>query len=435
MKKETFFILAIMIAWIGMLLRTFFWWTGENPEIKEESTWFIKEIVETWYNEDITGSSIEGTIDETQTWNSQINEYVEIRVMMPHYFYTQWRKNFAQDLYTEKKVYMNFTFIDNLNDYRDDITNEWFSDADLALIPYDRMEYINPKTFAFQKNVDTDFDKMVSSVINNSGISFLPLAVDPMIMYTLTGNKIQTNFADMLDFVYDYRIPVKSLAFPIFFWLTPEDWDNEWFIREYQDIVRYALMHYFATYRDANSLEKWLDTNLVWKNYKLSTLNTIMKKFSNQNCNNFPSICMQLDNYVTIRFWFLSDKDVVNQYFQEKKSEFNNISKDLPPFSSIETPFRLWWWIIPWTVEDENKLNGVYTFLAQYMKKHSSYQLWNSTLSAFAWSGSNLMENKFIWTRWYLLQWWGKFMNVIRNTKSFRQMIERSISARDYLKL
>ena len=431
MKKETFSILAIMIAWIGMLLRTFFWWSGEKPEIKEESTWFIEQIVETWSNEETPKE----TIEEVETWNSQINEYVEIRVMMPHYFYTEWWKNFAQDLYEEKKVYMNFTFIDNLNDYRDDVINEWFSDADLALIPYDWMEYINPDTFAFQKDIDTDFDKMVSSVINNSDISFLPFAVDPMIMYTLTGNEILTNFSDMLDFVYDYRIPIKSLAFPVFFWVTPEDYDNEWFVREYQDIVRYALMHYFTTYRDANSLEKWLETNLPSKNYKVSTLNTIMKNISDQNCNNFPSICMQLNNYVTIRFWFLSDKDIVNQYFQQKKSEFNEISKSFPPFSSIESPFRLWWWIIPSTVEDENTLNWVYIFLAQYMKKHSSYKLWSSTISAFVWSGSNLMDNQYIWTRWYLLQWWWNFLDVIRKTKSFRQMIEYQIPAKDYLRL
>lgn len=355
--------------------------------------------------------------------------------MMPHYFYTAWWKDFAQNLYEEKNVYMNFIFIDNLNDYRDAIIDEWFSDADLALIPYDWMEYIKPKTFSFQKNVDTDFDKMVSSVINNSDISFLPFAVDPMVMYTLTGNEIQTNFSDMLDFVYDYWTPTKSLSFPIFFWVTAEDYDKEWFLREYQDIIRYALMHYFTTYRDVNSLEKWLETNIPWKNYNGNTLNTIVNKISDPNCNNFPSICIQLNNYVTIRFWFLSDIDVVNQYFSEKKSEFNDISQNPTPMFTIESPFRLRWWIIPWGVESVDKINGVYLFLAQYMKKHSSYPLWNSTLSAFAWSGSKLMDNKFIWTRWYLLQWWGNFIEVIRNTRSFRQMIEYQLSAKDYLKL
>lgn len=419
-----------MIGWIWMLLWTFFWWSNGSQEIKE-TTWFIEQIVETWATE---WNSEHLSLDEVLTWTAEINKNVKINIMMPRYFYTAWWKDFAQDLYKEKNVYMNFIFIDNLNKYRDEIINEWFSDADLAMIPYDWMEYIKPNTFSFQKNVDTDFDKMVSSVINNSDISFLPFAVDPMLMYTLTWNTIYTNFSDMLDFVYDYWTPTKSLSFPIFFWLTPEDYENEWFLREYQDIVRYALMHYFTTYRDVNSLEKRLETNIPWKNYNVSTLNTIIKKISNQNCNNFPSICLQLNNYVTIRFWFLSDNDVVSQYFPEKKSEFNEISKSTTPMFHIESPFRLWWWIIPRTVEDEDKLGGVYTFLVQYMKKHSSYSLWSSTLSAFSWSGSNLVDDKFIGIRWYLLQWWGNFIEVIRNTRSFRQMIEYQLSAKDYLK-
>ena len=80
----------------------------------------------------------------------------------------------------------------------------------------------------------------------------------------------------------------------------------------------------------------------------------------------------------------LSDKDVVSQYFPAKKYEFDEISKNLTPMSLIESPFRLWGWVIPSAIEDEYKLNGVYTFLAQYMKKHSSYKLRSSTLSAFA---------------------------------------------------
>lgn len=431
MKKETFFILAIMIAWIGMLLWTFFWWSNKKPEIKDTPIWFIEQIIETWDIEWISGDLI---IDKKEwTWTTEINKYVEIVVMMPSYFYTLWWKNFAQDLYEEKNVYMNFKFIDNLNEYRDIITDETFSDADLALIPYDWMEYMNPNTFSFQKNVDIDFDKLISPVINNSEISFLPFAVDPMIMYIPSEYKIQNNFTAILDFIYDWS-PIKNLSFPLFFWITTEDYDNEWFLREYQDIFRYAMMHYFTTYRDANSLESWLESNILWY-YKTNTLNTIIKKISDQNCDNFPSICMQLYDFVTIRFWFLSDKDIVNQYFPTKKTEFHEISKNITPMYSIESPFRLRWWIIPKTVENVDEINGVYLFLAQYMKKHSEYPLWGSTLSAFSWSGTKLIDNEFIWIRWYLLEWWWKFLEVVRSSNSFWQLIEHQISAKDYLRL
>ena len=429
MKRDTFLILAIMIGWIGMVLRTFFWWINEKSEIKEDHTWFIDKIVETW---NIETTTKELPIEES-TWTKRTNEIIKISVMMPRFFYTEWWKNFAQDLYEAEKVYMDFTFTDNLNEYRDTITSKLFSDADLALIPYDRMEYMHPDTFSFQRNINTDFDEMVSSVVDDSKISFLPFAVDPMVMYTLTGNDIYTNFADILDFVYDWT-PTKNLSFPIFFWLTAEDEDNEWFVWEYQDIVRYALMHYFTKYSDTNSLEQWIETNLLEK-YKLSTLNTIIKKISDQNCDNFPSICMQLYNYVTIRFWFLSDKDVVKQYFSAKKSEFDGISRSPVPFSYIESPFRLWGWVIPSAIQNKDKQDGIYAVLVQYMKKHTEYPLWNSTLSVFVSSSSNLMDNEFIWARWYFLQWWWKFLDVVRDTRPFRQMLGQQLSAREYLRL
>ena len=426
MKKETFFILAAMILWIWMVLRTFFGWSEEKPEIKDDSAWFIEQVTETWNIEWVSEPLV--NINEPTE-----NEYVEIRVMMPRYFYSAWWKNFAQDLYKEKNVYMNFTFIDNLNDYRDNISDASFSGADLALIPYDWIEYVETRPFSFQKNIDTDFDNLVSPIMGSTEISFLPFAVDPMIMYTLSGNEIQNNFAGLLDFVYNW-VPNKNLAFPLFFWVTAEDYDEEWFIREYQDIVRYALMHYFTTYRDVNSLEKRLEANVL-ENYNINNLNTIIKAIPDQNCDNFPSICIQLYKLVAIRFWFLSDNDVVNQYFSWRKAIFDETLKSPTLMYSIESPFRLWGWIIPWTNQDVDKINGVYLFLAQYMKKHTSYSLWNSTLSAFSWSNSDLINNEFIWLRGYLLQWWWNFLGIMRNTRPFRQMIEYQISARDYLRL
>ena len=52
MKRKNFFILIIMIIWIGMLVRTFFWWNPtptNNTDIpKYETSWFIEELTNTW---------------------------------------------------------------------------------------------------------------------------------------------------------------------------------------------------------------------------------------------------------------------------------------------------------------------------------------------------------------------------------------------------
>ena len=90
---------------------------------------------------------------------------IEIRVMMPRYFYTAGRKNLAQDLYTQNNIYLNFNFIDNLNVYKSFVYNKNFDQADLILIPYDRVEKTPIRTFTFQQNVSSIFDQLISPII------------------------------------------------------------------------------------------------------------------------------------------------------------------------------------------------------------------------------------------------------------------------------
>ena len=138
MKRKNFFILIIMIIWIGMLVRTFFWWNPtpiNNADIPQyETSWFIEKLTNTWNMLD--------TWDILTIPDSE-KEYTEIKVMMPKYFYNSGWKKFAQDLFNSQKIYINFIFIEDLNSYRNLLYNPNFSEADLFLFPYDRNEKIS----------------------------------------------------------------------------------------------------------------------------------------------------------------------------------------------------------------------------------------------------------------------------------------------------
>lgn len=429
MKKESFFILAIIVLGMGMIIRVFFWWwwnNDTNPQIQDNPPTFTDQLTwdnNTWDNQDP---------DPTLQQNSE-KEYTEIRVMMPKYFYTAWRKSFAQDLYNTQKVYMNFTFVDDLNQYRDNLSNKNFNDADLILFPYDWIESIAIRPFSFQQSIKWEFDEFVAPIVNDSQTAFLPFSADPMIMYVLSGYYFQSNFSEISEFIYN-RESKKPRSFPVFFGLLDEDYYNEWLTREYQDIVRYALMHYFTTYRDSNSLGKWIDSN-VFESYNLSNMKNIANALSNTpNCAYFPAICTQIYNFVAVRFGFLSDADIVKQYFSRKKSDFDTISQKNMPFSMIETPVRVRWWAIPKSLTDSYTVNAVYKFLGQYMTNHSEYSLWNSTLSVFTFKWDELMNNPYIWERWYIMKTWGNYIKLLRNMKSFWQLLNYEISAKDYIK-
>ena len=98
---------------------------------------------------------------------------------MPKYFYNSGWKKFAQDLLNNKKVYINFIFIDDLNSYRNQLYNTEFSEADLFLFPYDRNEKISTRSFSAQQDIQPYFDQLLSPIINNAQTTFLPFSADP----------------------------------------------------------------------------------------------------------------------------------------------------------------------------------------------------------------------------------------------------------------
>ncbi len=424
-----------MVWWLGLIIWSFFGWnSNKNPaeqvQIPQSSdTWFVSTLTNTW--------DTQGPETTTTTWENQTpeKEYTEIKLMMPKYFYTPERKDFASDLYSWEKIHVSFIFINDLNQYRDNLLNQNFSDADIVLFPYDWNEFVKVQTFSFQKSLKPAFDEFVFDIIQDWDTTFLPFAADPMIMYMLPWYTL-TGFSDISNFAYD-REPQKPMSFPIFFWITDEDYYNKWFSREYQDIMRYALLHYFTTYRNKTNeeiLSARVNSN-AFENYNISNLNIIQNRIDIPECKNFPSICFQLYDLAWLRFGFLSDADIVQTYFQTKESKFIELQKLNFPFSDTEAPVRIRWRAIPESVTDIDTINAVYRFLVKYMNSHNEYDLRNSTLPVFAsdeWT--SVINNPLIWFRWYILTTWWNFMEKLKSSRPFRQLLDFEITAAQYLK-
>ena len=429
-----------MIVWgLGLVIRSFFggWWdtssqTSNIQTPQSSNTWFVNDLINSW-NLQENNPNIEESPNIEENSNTAKNDYTEIKVMMPRYFDTIWRKDFANDLYSGSKILITFIYIDDLNQYRDTISNEGFSDADIFLFPYDRSDFVSTQSFSFQKNLKPAFDEFVSSIVEGTDTSFLPFSADPMIMYILSGYNL-TDLDDITNFAYD-RASRNPIAFPIFYGITDEDYYGKWFWREYKDITRYALLHFFTSYPNLdNLLSARIDSN-AFENYNISSLNTILSKIDIHECKYFPSICFQIYNFVWLRFWFLSDIDIVKTYFSAKESKFDEIKKEKVPFSQYEVPVRIRWRSIPNSLTDIDRINAVYRFLVQYMNWNTKYNLRNSTLPVFSsqeWY--TIIDNSFIWFRWYVLTTWWNFIKKLLNTRSFRQLLDYEITAKDFLK-
>lgn len=423
MRRKGFFVLICIVLWVGMLIRTFFWWNWtNNPNIQDSGTWFIDVLTNTWNNDWI----------QINTWNTTKEWNNEIRVMMPRYFYNSGWEEFKNDLYKDEKVQITFTFIDDLNSYRDQLFNN-FSWADLFLFPYDWNENVSRIPFSPQDDLELMFDFVISPITQNNQAWFLPFAADPMIMYTLTWFSWANSFYNISEYTFN-RESIKPMSFPLFFGIDIEDIKDTWFKREYQDIVRYALMHYFETNNDSHDLQTRIDSNVLQK-YNIQDLNTIINAISAPECKYFPSICFQLYGFVWIRFWFLSDIDIAKQYFSWRESKFENLSKFSMPFYQLESPTRIRWRWISNYIENTDIINWINEFLIKYMNEYDKYNLRNSTLPLFKsedWKW--LIDNEYIWLRWYILQSWWDYTNTLKSKNNFQNLIEYKINAKEYLR-
>jgi len=426
MRRKSFFLLICSILWIGMLIRTFFWWNSKKWEEtpQDTGTWFIDEIINTWNN-------TENPQPQTPQWTTSKKDFVEIKMMMPRYFYNSGRNSFKEDLYNNKKVLLNFIFIDDLNSYRDQLSDN-FSWADLFLFPYDWNEKVSRLQFSPKNDIESMFDPLIYPITKNNQAWFLPFSADPMIMYTVAWYSWENSFYNISEYTFN-RESIAPLSFPVFYWINTED-ANNWFKREYQDIIRYSLMHYFETNNDSHDLQIRIDTNVL-QNYNIESLKTILNAIPTSECDYFPSICFQIYNFVWIRFWFLSDIDIVNQYFQWRKSKFDNLSKFNIPFYQLESPVRIRWRWISNHIEDTDTTKWINEFLTKYMNEYKNYNLWNSTLPVFKseeWKW--LIDNNYIWLRWYILQSWWDYINTLKWKSKFRNLIWYQLTAKEYLR-
>ena len=256
MKKDVFLVLFLLVGWMWMILWTFFWWSWENDPVISANTWFVEQLTE-WDNLITWDNQVVNQREENKIVSESSNNK-KFSIMMPQSFYTAWRKNFAEDLYKETKIVMNFVFVDSLLEYQDRVSDSSFSWADLLLIPYDWLSFVSARDFSFQQDLKPAFDPLIKEVVDKNSITFLPFAADPMVTYTLTGLLEKVNFSGILDLVYDWN-PVKAKSFPLFFWLISEDFDWNWFWWEYQDVVWYTLMHYFSLNWDSISFSSGVE--------------------------------------------------------------------------------------------------------------------------------------------------------------------------------
>jgi hypothetical protein len=122
-------------------------------------------------------------------------------------------------------------------------------------------------------------------------------------------------------------------------------------------------------------------TNNIANKSKYSYINQIniinILKNQNKYCEIFPSICIMLYWYADIKFWFLTDFDIIDKYFWN-----NNLI--IGDFTDTKYSYPVRWrsFVIPKWNEKTNLTNK---FFNKYISESLDWtQFWNNSLSAIS---------------------------------------------------
>ena len=399
---------TILILWIVSIFISWLWLyqfrnvkfkntkhlQAANLEQQEKLTEKYDNIVDT-YIPTITDKLPEN--DLPTTWS--------ITLLIPWFLENEWFYDLADKL-LENDIKVSIEQIDSYYQYETKIKND-LQNYDIALIPTNRLNNLNIQNITIWENIKPYFNKLFSDVMDGDTNKFIPFAIDPAI--TLYQNiSPQESRKDLFSYSLLRKVS-KKYAMPIIRWFdtmsiklfengnTPFENFTELFVLQIKQI---------KSFWDNQELSYMIDTsNITSKNnYTYTNLKKIVELLWNQNkyCETFPATCVMRYWYSDIKFWFLSDFEILEKYFPGNNTlyawNFTN--------SNESYPVKWWIFVIPnWWNKNTNLTNK---FFSEYISESIN---WNNkfrshTLSAITNIYDNQKRNSF-------------FENIISNENNF----------------
>lgn len=164
-----------------------------------------------------------------------------------------------------------------------------------------------------------------------------------------------------------------------------------------------------------------LDTEKISLEYKYSFVKlkqlyeTIQKR--DENCKTFPAICLLSYNFGDIKFWFISDLDILNTYFSTNTNQFT-----LWNFSNSTNTYPVKWRLFVVWSGNEN-INLANEFFKEYIRQWIENNTWlrNNTLSAIN-NIYNIQKTQ------------DKYQEIIKNENNFELIYENINLQEEFIK-
>lgn len=450
-KAKLLFIIGIPLlliwAW-AYILMWFLWWSKNNADIN----WWLNNSVESSAISSWDSNNLSGDVNLFQNSWVELKNVKKINVYIPEIFYNKWFEQISKKILKEKKIYVKFNKIKDINSYSSDLS-EWFSwwDIDVFMIPADWKDTFKTNSYKIQfpKDISSMFNYVFYDAIKENDYTYIPYAIDPYITLVskdkVTEKDLDMDILKQFSLISsDWKKITKTL-----FWMSDLD---ATFAKLWKDIYSdYMLILYNLVYQSYLSQNQDLISEFIYNedislvpsdSKKIIKVQKVLEK-KNPDCSIYKNVCMLANGYWDISFWFLSYLDVWNKYFSEwtrKSIDDFNVYNFIN--SSNVYLVRGWWFMVN---KDSKDINSSLLFINEYLNQWSNGEisLWDNTISAFnnvydmqkvekKYEKIAKFDNKF-----QLLEWWDDMMDKFIRTTSILDVMKGDYSVGaflDYLK-
>ena len=347
-----------------------------NIEKQEQLTQEYNELIDV-YIPNVTDKLSENDLATTGT----------ITMIIPWFLDNKWFYTISDKL-KQDDINLNIKNITWYREFQNQIKSN-LSNYDIALIPTNRLQWLDVQEINLWENTTPYFINIFNSELKGS-MRFIPFAIDPAITIYYNTPIPQDTRSKLFSYSLLRKI-TKKYSMPLLRWydeMLKKILESNYTPFEYYTEILVLQLKQIKSNWDNQELSNMINTNniSIKNKYTYQNLKSIVNLLKKQNeyCENFPTICTIRYWYSDIKFWYLSDFDIIEKYFpwENKLSIWN--------FTNSEKTYPVKWriFVVPTWNKNINLSNKLFS---KYISESID---WNETFRHHTLSAITNIYNK-----------------------------------------
>jgi hypothetical protein len=417
-------VFGLVVWWFVLIYNFLSNWKADNIPFETDILWWnSSQNITTWDNKlNDFNITYEKKDLQQELKNLDKKEKTILNVYLPEHFLHSGLLDLKEKLLETKNIEVIYQTENDMNIYKHKLKlqlSTWNSEIDIFLISTDIINTFEPYWLKLQFKQDiSSFFSYVFKNIFDKNYTFIPYTIDPYISLVSKNANIinsndELNIKNLRNEILTSQKSTWKSQMKILFGVWNYDisllkkWKESY--NNYFNFF-YEFVHQWYLSKNPEWIKFMLDfgNDKVYKTWNLWTMYKYVKKFTkhNKNCKYYPDICLITYKIWKIKFWLLSDFDIIDKHFVKSPKDWKDFEIYNFPITSNQYPVLWRWFMIN---KKTDNLLWTSIFINSYMKEWINWNIfmWKNTLSAF-----NNIFNRQISNKKY-----NKINNYINNFK------------------